>query len=173
MADDVLKYRVKIFSILLLLQECCQLHLFHLGMDFVLMFPTRLVARVFPVGKATFPSAVGLVPCLQGWLPGNCSLMAALFRAVFVLLLPSVPQSCGKGTVGISESPGSWQCFVSGFACRGESWGHFFCHSAHSANDAPCPLPQWGPSPGSALIPPRLPNTHPLLPNLCCPNGPA
>lgn len=68
MADDVLKYRVKIFSILLLLQECCQLHLFHLGMDFVLMFPTRLVARVFPVGKATFPSAVGLVPCLQGWL---------------------------------------------------------------------------------------------------------
>lgn len=36
--------------------------------------------------------------------PGNCSLMAALFRAVFVLLLPSVPQSCGKGTVGISES---------------------------------------------------------------------
>lgn len=36
--------------------------------------------------------------------PGNCSLMAALFRVVFVLLLPSARQSCGKGTVGISES---------------------------------------------------------------------
>lgn len=75
MADDVLKYRVKIVNILLPLQECCQLHLFHLGMGrslwdfFVLMFPTRLVARVLPVGNAIhFPSAVGLVPWMQGWL---------------------------------------------------------------------------------------------------------
>lgn len=74
MADDVLKYRVKIFNILLPLQEHCQLHLLHLGMgrrlwDFVLMFPTRLVARVLPVGKAMhFHPAVGLVPCMQGWL---------------------------------------------------------------------------------------------------------
>lgn len=30
MADDVLKYRVKIFSILLLLLDCCQIHLFQL-----------------------------------------------------------------------------------------------------------------------------------------------
>lgn len=75
MADDGLKCRVKILNILLPLLECCQLHLFHLGTgrclwDFpVLMFPTRLVARVLPVGKAVhFPCAVGLMPCMQGWL---------------------------------------------------------------------------------------------------------
>lgn len=142
MADDVLKYRVKIFNILLPLQQCCQLHFFHLGTgrclwdSFVLVFPTRLVARVLLVGKVIyFPSAVGLVPCMQGWLypswargevswalqpPGSFVVVCVCFTSRCLQYIRAVRRAHN----GISESPGSWQCFISDLGCRGESWGH-------------------------------------------------
>lgn len=196
MADDVFKYRVKILNILLPLQECCQLHLFHLGMgrclwdSFVLIFPTRLVARVLPVGKTMhFSSGVGLVSCTQCWLYPFWGRGEVLWElqphGSFVLVSVCFTSCCLQYVRAVIRARWVFQShLVLGSALSltwymegraGDTFISFLSPSMLS-HGALCPLPQ---APSSSWLgccsPPGLLNTHPLLLSLCCPrtNGPA
>lgn len=98
---------------------------------------------------------------------------------LFYILMPSVHQSCEKGLMGISESPGSWQCFISDLVVEGRAGDTFnsFLSPSMLSHHALCPFPQQGPSSSwlCSCSPPGLPSTHPLLLSLCCPStdGPA
>lgn len=160
---DVLKYRVKIFSILLPLLECCQLH-FHLGTGrclwgfFILMFPTRLVGRVLLVGKVVYlPSAVGLVPCMQGWLYSSWGRGEVSWElqphGSFVLLCVCFTSWCLQYIRAVKKAQWVFQSHLvlsSAFSLTWDVEGragdifHSFLSPSMLSHGALCPLPQQG-----------------------------
>lgn len=123
------------------------------------MFPMRLVARVLLVGKVIyFPSAVGLVLCMQGWLYpswGRGEVSWELephgsFVLVYVLHLSAFSTSeLRKGHTMVFQSHlvlSSALSLTQDVEGRAEDMFNSLLSPSMLSHGALCPLPQRGPS---------------------------
>lgn len=146
---------------------------------------------MLPVRKAVhFPSAVGLVPCMQGWLYPSWGRGEVSWElqpcSSFVPVCVCFTSCCLQYIRAVKRARWVFQShLVLGSALsltwyiegRAGDMFNFFLSPSMLRHGTLCPLPQQSPSPSwlCSCSPPGLPNTHPLLLSLCCPrtDGPA